>query len=142
MNRHVISRHRLPRFYRLALTILWLTPIFIFCIALVLAHGLTPALFDPRFLLPLLLMTIPALYIWQEGIDVLEDGIMSRVHLPRFYPYERLNNWYFDSRPQRSVLTIWGERGKVLECRAGHLTELDILLRELKERISYRGFPH
>jgi hypothetical protein len=142
MNRNVISRHRLPRFYRLALTVLWLTPIFIFSIALVLVHGLTPALIDPRFLLPLLLMTIPALYIWHEGIDILEDGIVSRVHLPRFYPYEHLNNWYFDSRPQRRVLTIWGERGKVLECRAGHLTELNTLLKELKERINNRGFPY
>jgi hypothetical protein len=142
MSHHVISRHRLPRFYRVTLTVFWLTPIFILCGALVLAHGFTSALIDLRLLLPLVLMTIPALYFWQEGIDVLDDGIISRVHLPRYYSYEHLANWYFDSRPQRRVLTIWGERGKILECRAGHLTELNILLKELKERISYRGFPY
>jgi hypothetical protein len=140
--KRVISRHRLPRKYRLALTVLWLLPVFVVIGALLIANGFSLALIDPRFILPLLLMCIPALYVWQEGVDVLEDGIVSRVHVPRFYPYERLDNWYFDNRPQRRVLTIWGERGKVLECRAGHLTDLSRLLQELKERVRYRGFPY
>ncbi|MFN8371716.1 MAG: hypothetical protein U0694_02405 [Anaerolineae bacterium] len=137
----VISRHRLPRFYRLALTVLWLLPLAMLGGALLLAHGLPPLL-DVRLLAPLLLMALPALYIWQEGVDVLDNGIRARVHLPRFYPYEHLDNWYFDSRPQRRVLTIWSARGKVLECRAGHLTDVPTLLRELKARVRYRGFPY
>ena len=58
MNTHhqVISRHRLPRPYRISLTVLWLTPIVLFLLTLVFSHGLTPALFDPRLLIPFLLI--------------------------------------------------------------------------------------
>jgi hypothetical protein len=139
--KRVLSRHRLPRFYRLALTTLWLLPMGVVGGALLLAHGVTPALFDPRFLLPLGFMALPAWYVWHEGIDVLENGIVARVHLPRFYPYARLDHWYFDGRPQRRVLTIWSEHGKVLECRAGHLTEFSTLLHQLHQRVRWRGFP-
>lgn len=138
----VISRHRLPRFYRVSLAALWLTPIGLFIAAIVLSRGFTLALFDPRFVLPLLLLTIPARYVWQEGIDVLRDGIIARTYWPRYYAYENLEDWYLDARPNRRVLTIWNQhRAKVFESRMGHLTELPTLLKALKEHVRYRGWP-
>lgn len=139
----VLSRHRLPRRYRLGLTALWLLPIGLLILAVVLSRGLLPALLDPRFVLPLLLMGLPALYVWQEGIDVLPNGLVARLFWPRYYPYSRLETWYLDSRPGRRVLTIWDrENRKVLEARPGHLTELPALLAALKDNLRYRHWPY
>src|SRR3712207_2626559 len=103
----VLSRHRLPRRFRVPLAALWLTPQALLVLTILSGRGLTPALFDPRFALPLLLMALPALYIWQEGVDVLPQGIVARVFWPRYYPYEALDTWYLDARAQRRVLTVW-----------------------------------
>ena len=128
-NQPVLSRHRLPRGYRVGLAVLWLTPLTLLTLTAVLRLGLTPALLDPRFVLPALIAALPSLYVWQEGIDVLPSGIVRRVHVPRYFPNECLETWYFDARPDRRVLTVWdaGNR-KLVECRAGHLTDLPALL--------------
>jgi hypothetical protein len=53
-----------------------------------------------------------------------------------------LETWSFDARPDRRLLTVWdAENQKVVECRAGHLTDLPALLDTLRERVRYRGFP-
>jgi hypothetical protein len=136
----VLSRHRLPPHYRAALALLWLLPIAVLLLALLGAHGPSPALLDPR-LLPLLLMTLPALYIWREGVDLLQDGIVVRVHWPRHYTYDELDNWYYDARPEKHVLTVWDCDGrKALECRAV-LTGWPLLLRALHDHLRYRNWP-
>ena len=138
----VISRHRLPRLYRLSLTGLWLAPIGLLVLALLLGGGVSMALLDPRLLLPLGLMALPALYIWHEGVDVLPDGIITRVHWPRYHAYPTLDNWYYDGRPERRVLTIWTQGGcKALDCRAGHLTDWPTLVAALKANLRYRHWP-
>lgn len=138
----VLSRHRLPRFYRVGLAMLWLTPIALFIATILVSHGFSFAVFDVRFLLCLLLMSLPALYIWREGVDVLPGGLRVRIHIPRTYAYDELDNWYFDGRPDKRVLTVWdAQNQRVLECRAGHLTDLPRLLSALKEHLRYRNWP-
>src|SRR5262245_10162086 len=132
----ILSRHRLPRVYRVGIAGLWVTPIVILVGAILVSRGATVAMLDPRFWLPLVIMMIPAWYIWREGVDVLSSGIIRRVHWPRYYAYEDLDNWYYDSRPDRRVVTVWDhDNHKVLECRAGHLTELPALLSALKSNL-------
>ncbi len=129
----VLSRHRLPRFYRVSLTVLWLLPGAIFGLLFALGGGL----FDPRAALPALVMALPALYIWQEGVDVLPRGIVARVHVPRYYDYAALQAWSFDAHPERRTLTVWDrQQQKVLECRAVHLTDLPMLLDALRQNVS------
>jgi len=136
----IISRHRLPRGYRVGLTVGWLLPIVILGLALLLRHGAT--LLDLRVLGLLALMALPAVYIWHEGIDVLPNGIIRRVHVPRYFPYERLDNWYFDSRETRRTLTVWDVHNrKVMEVRAGHLTEMPALLQALQANVRWRNWP-
>jgi hypothetical protein len=138
----ILSRHRLPQNYRIALVGLWITPVCLFMLAVLLSRGLTASLLDPRFLLPLSLMLIPALYVWREGVDVLPSGIIARMHWPRYYPYTALDNWYFDSRADRRTLTVWDTSNrKVLECRAGHLSQLPMLLSALKANLRPRNWP-
>jgi hypothetical protein len=135
----VLSRHRLPRAYRVGLTVLWLMPIAIFVVILLIRWGLT---FDLRLVPPLLLMTVPALYVWHEGVDVLPSGIIWRAHVLRYYPYDSLETWYFDRRPDRHTLTVWDANSrKVLEYRAAHLTDLPHLLTALKNNVRYRNWP-
>jgi len=137
----VLSRHRLPRPYRIGLMTLWLTPIGLFLMTLLFSHGLTPALFDPRLLIPLLLMVIPALYVWREGVDVLPDGLRVNQHIPRYHAYAELDNWHYDSRPDKRVLMVWdSENHKALECRAV-LTDMPRLLRALKDNLRPRNWP-
>lgn len=137
--RRVLSIHRLPRPYRVGLTALWLAPSGILLALLMLRWGLTGALFDLRLLLPLALMMLPALYVWQEGVDALPDGIVRRVHWPRYYAYDQLDFWHYDTHPTRQTLTVWdANRRKALECRAAHLTDLPLLLRTLRENLPGR----
>ncbi|MEO8607089.1 MAG: hypothetical protein ABI690_04375 [Chloroflexota bacterium] len=138
----VLSRHRLPRVYRVSIVGFWIAPIFILVTAILVSQGLSAVMLDPRFWLPLAIMVIPALYIWHEGVDVLSSGVVSRVHWPRYYAYHQLDNWYYDSRPDRRTLTIWdAQNRKVLECRAGHLTDLPTLLAALKSNLRNRNWP-
>lgn len=135
--RRVLTRHRLPPPYRLGLTILWAVPLLLFVAVIALKRGIDPALLDPRFLVPALLMIAPALYFWREGIDVLPEGIYRRIHLPQYYPFAAMTRWHYDRRPDRRVLTIWdGQDQKIVECRAGHLTDFPMLLETLEEKLS------
>jgi len=132
----IITRHRLPPRYRLGLTVMWLAPLLVFLVAIIAKQGINPALIDPRFLLPVLLMIVPAIYFWQEGIDVLPDGIYRRIHVPRYYAFKEMARWHYDRREDRHVLTIWDEQeGKIVECRAGHLTDFPALLEILEDRV-------
>jgi len=135
----VISRHRLPRAYRLGLAALWLTPPLLLVLTPALVRGFDAAFLDPRLWLPLLVMGLPALYIWQEGVDVRADGLIARFFWPRFYAYHHLDAWAYDAHPQRRVITVWqhGNR-KVLECRAGHLTDARRLLDALRQHVRTR----
>jgi hypothetical protein len=138
----ILSIHRLPRRYRYSLVGLWLTPLVILLGTLVLAHGWIPALLDPRLWLLLGVMALPALYIWQEGVDVLPEGVMIRQHVPRFHRYETLDTWYIDSRPQRKLLTLWDKhQRKVLHTHSAHLSDLPRLLAALQARVRYRHWP-
>lgn len=139
----ILSRHRLPPVYRWGLMVLWLLPGMLFVLATLISRGFTLLVFDPRFWLPLVVMAVPALYVWHEGVDVLSDGLLTRVFWPRYYPYTRLDTWYIDPHPQRRVLTIWdAQHQKVFEARTGHLTDLPLLLTALKTNIRYRHWPY
>jgi hypothetical protein len=128
--------------YRWGLMVLWLLPGILFLLVILINWGFTLAVFDPRFWLPLLLMAVPALYVWREGVDVLPDGLLTHVFWPRYYPYAHLDTWYIDQHPQRHVLTIWdAQHQKVFEARTGHLTDLPLLLAALKSYIRYRHWP-
>ncbi len=136
MHGQAITRHRLPSPYRAGLAILWVVPLLLFIGVMILERGVDLALLDPRFLFPALLMIAPAFYFWQEGIDVLPDGIYRRIHVPRYYPFAALARWHYDARADRHVLTIWdGRDEKIVECRAGHLTDFSLLLETLEERL-------
>lgn len=132
----IISRHRLPRVYRVGLTVLWIVPLLIFILAMVLGRGVDAALLDPRFVAPALFLVAPALYFWHEGIDVRHGGIYRRIHVPGYYAFDQMARWHYDHREDRHVLTIWDRQGqKIVECRAGHLTDFPALLRTLEERL-------
>ncbi len=134
--KHVLSVHRLPRPYRLGLAVLWFAPVIIFFGLLVMRWGLSATLLDLRLLLPLLLMALPAWYVWQEGVDVLPDGIVRRMHIQRYYAYDDLDHWDYDSHPERRTLTVWdAQRRKVLEYRTGHLTDWPALRRALDDHV-------
>src|SRR5690606_7909107 len=117
MPQPIISRHRLPGRYRVGLMALWLTPPALLLLAPLLARGWDAALLDLRLWAMLLLMGLPALYIWQEGVDVHPDGLTARIFWPRFYPYAQLDTWYYDARADRRVITVWNAHDqKLLEC--------------------------
>lgn len=132
----VLSRHRLPQPYRAALIICWLLPAPLLLLAIVAGRGMTPALFDPRFLILVGLMSLPACYVWQEGVDVLPSGIIARLHWPRYHAYQTLAGW--DERHDRAcrILIIWGKAGeRVLEIHAAHLTDFSVLFNALGENV-------
>jgi hypothetical protein len=136
----VLSRHRLPRVYRVGLAGLWLTPVVIFILTLFISHDFALNWVDARLLLCLALMCLPAAYIWREGVDVLPNGLRVRIHVPRTYAYDDLDNWYFDARSDKRVLTVWDSHNRrALECRG--LTDFPLLLRALKEHLRYRNWP-
>jgi hypothetical protein len=139
----ILSRHRLPTRYRVGLVIGWMTPIILLLLTIIFSRGITLHLLDPRLWLPLLIMLLPALYVWREGVDVLPDGLLIRVHLPRYRAFTELDNWYLDSRPNRRLLTVWDQHNaKALECYAAHLTDLPALLAALKSNLRYRHWPY
>jgi len=134
----VLSRHRLPASYRLLLVAAWAAPTALLLLAL-LAGGAAPTnLLDMRLLLPLAILLMPAVYIWQEGVDVLPDGIIRRIHWPHYYPYQTLERWSLATCPGGCVLIIWERRGrKALECPAAHLSHLPELLAALDANLSW-----
>jgi hypothetical protein len=138
----VISRHRLPGPYRHLLTGLWAAPGGLLLLAVVVGAGQPAALLDLRLLIPLLISLLPAIYIWQEGVDVLPGGIRRRVHLPRYYSYESLEMYDYDQRPGRRLLTLWDAHGqRALECHAAHLTAFPLLLCALHDHLRDRRCP-
>jgi len=139
----VLSRHRLPSPYRYLLAALWVAPAIILLGSLIIGRGISLHLIDPRLLLPLVVMALPALYIWREGVDVVPEGLHIRLHGWRYHAFDELDNWYLDNRPQRRLVTIWDQQGrKVLEIHAAHLTDLPTLLATLKEKLRYRNWPY
>lgn len=139
----ILSRHRLPSSYRYLLAALWAAPAVVLFFGLILGHGFSPYLIDPRLLLPLVVMGLPALYVWREGVDVLPDGIHIRLNGWRYRRFDELDNWYLDSRPQRHLLAVWDLEGhKVLEIHAAHLTNLPTLLATFKDKLRYRNWPY
>ncbi|MBC7871475.1 MAG: hypothetical protein H7Y09_11605 [Chitinophagaceae bacterium] len=131
-----LSRHRLPHPYRTLLTVFWMLPIGLLLITSFVGSGAVFALFDPRFWGILGLMGVPAWYIWQEGVDVLPEGLRIRVYVPRYHAYDELTGWRLMRRQQETILTIWDEaQYKVLECHATHLSNLPMLLTALREHL-------
>lgn len=132
----VLSRHRLPQPYRAALIICWLLPAPLLLLAIVIGRGMTLALFDPRFLMLLGLMSLPAWYVWQEGVDVLPSGIIARLHWPRYHAYQTLAGWDERCYMACRILTIWGRQGdRVLEIHAAHLTDFSVFFNALGKNV-------
>jgi hypothetical protein len=140
----IISHHRLPAPYRWLLIALWLAPVGLLLAAIIAGSGMSLALFDPRFLLIIGLMAIPAFHVWQQGVDVLHGGLIIRIYWPRYYAYEELHRWQLDEHVQGRVLTIWHKRQHlVLAYHAAHLNDLPLLLNALQSNIgelTSRGF--
>lgn len=134
--RHILSRHRLRQPYRSLLVGLFLLPVPVLLLGLLIGNGMTPALFDPRLLLPLLVMLIPAVYVWREGIDTHPDGLTARIHWPRYYAYAELRGWRLEDHPEGIILTIWDRQRQVLAVHAAHLTRLPMLLSALEKNVS------
>ncbi len=139
----VLSRHRLPQPYRTAIVVLWLVPIAILFTALAVGNGFKLALLHPVLLVALIGMGMPALYIWREGIDVTEHGLVVRIRGWRYLPYERLGAYYLHDYKGGRVLKLWDAHNRrVLSLYAAHLTALPVLLTALKCHLRWRGWPH
>ena len=139
----VLSTHRLPQPYRVLLIVFWLLPVVLIIGAILIAKGMSAAFFDPRFILMLVLLALPALYIWQEGVDVLEEGILTRIYVPRYYSFTALKAWHLGEEAQRCVLTIWDDAEQtVFQCHAAHLTEFNRLKEALQQRVMFNPMLH
>jgi|GEM_PF-881850 len=136
MHTETISIHRLPTFYRYSLTLLWIAIPALLIGAVLLSRGVQLALFDPRLLILLLIMLLPAMHIWQQGVDVRGDGLLVRLYAPRFHQYEKLHSWQLESFPQGKVLSIVDiDEAYILRFHAAHLSDLPILLAALKHHL-------
>jgi len=141
-NPHVLSRHRLPQPYRLLLVCFWLLPIGLLYLSLLAAHGPTFSLLHPVLLLALVGMGMPALYVWHEGVDVTEQGLIIRCGGWRHRTYAQLDAWYVDTRPPHRIFVLWDVNNRRIVSRhTAHLTNFDTLARTLKSRIRWRGWP-
>ncbi len=109
--------------------------------AIVIGRGFTLALFDPRLLLPALIMLTPAVYVWREGIDVLPEGIVRRVHVPRYYHFDELKTWTFERRDGQRLIIIWDDDERKLVEVSAVLTDLPTLLATLRARVRGRSLP-
>ena len=128
----VLSRHRLPQPYRSLLALLWVTPTILLGVVLAASHGARAI--DARVLALMVVMLIPGLYVWREGIDTTPNGIICRIHRTRRYRYGMLTDW--DYREKAGVLRVWDETGDLaLECYAAHLTAFEALIVTLQTRI-------
>lgn len=137
----VLSRHRLPQPYRTVVVVLWVLPSVLLFTALLVGNGFRLSLLHPLLLLSLVTMSAPALYIWQEGIDVTESGLFIRVRGWRYRRFDVLDTWYLHEYRGGRVLKIWDVHNRrVLSCYAAHLTDLPVLLRTLKSRLRWRGW--
>lgn len=134
--RRILSRHRLRQPYRGLLAGLFLLPVPLLLLGLIIGRGMTPGLIDPRLLLPLLVMGIPAAYVWREGIDTHPDGLTARIHWPRYYAYADLRGWRLENHPEGIILMIWDRQRRVFAVHAAHLTRLPQLLALLENHVS------
>lgn len=135
-----ISRHRLPSPYRALMTILWAMPVFLFVIAIIAGHGVTPFLFDVRLLLLVSLMLAPSWYVWRQGVDVVEDGLIIHGIWPKHYLYRHLGGWSVKTTPQGRILTIWRDNQSIiLQTHAKHLSALSSLLEALAQHLRNRS---
>jgi hypothetical protein len=135
--RKVLYRHRLPKRYRALLPALVLTPAPIFILAILIGRGWHNALLDPRFWLPLCIALLPAVYWWREGVDVRVNGIVRRIHVPRFYPYTDLASYYHAA--DKGLFIIYDNDGETaLECRPAHLTDFPVFLETCRTHLPRR----
>lgn len=132
----VLSRHRLPAPYRGALTLLWLLPGLLLWGALLLTRGPHTALLDPRLVLPLCLMLLPALFVWRQGIDLGQRGLWLRLSLPSYHSYDALGEWRLLCTPQGQILGIYARDESILcQWHAAHLSDPDLLLATLRQKL-------
>jgi len=125
----VYSRHRLPPPYRVLLTVTWVVPVILLLTAASIANRVT--VLDVRAL-PLLILLLPAVYSWREGVDVRDDGIVRRIHIPALIRYDAIHGWTHE----RDLLIVWDEQGeKLLECHAAHLTDFPRLTAALHKQV-------
>ncbi|MEO0565868.1 MAG: hypothetical protein AAF125_27410 [Chloroflexota bacterium] len=135
----ITSRHRLPEPYRSLLCALWLTPTTLLALTLIRFGGLSWALLHPLTLGALALMTLPAWYVWREGVDVTDKALHIRITGWHHRHFDQLTHWHLDRRnPDAPILKVWDEHGRmVIYTHATHLTELPLLLRVLKSRVTW-----
>lgn len=132
----VLSRHRLPAPYRGALTLLWLLPGLLLWATLLLTRGPQMVLLDPRLVLLLCLMLLPALFIWRQGIDLGQRGLWLRLSLPSYHAYDALGEWRLLHTPQGQILGIYARDTSAL-ClwHAVHLSDCELLQETLREKL-------
>ncbi|MFN8377661.1 MAG: hypothetical protein U0452_03220 [Anaerolineae bacterium] len=135
-----LSLHRLPPFYRRALPALWLVLPGLLVLTIVVGDGLSAALFSPRLWLPVLVMALPAAYLWQEGVDVCPTGLRRRIQFRRFLPYSEMSAWVYDARPGVRVLRVFDSAQQiVLECRAAQMADFERLIEALQTYLPDAG---
>lgn len=137
----VLSRHRLPQPYRATIVVLWLLPALFLFIAVAVGNGLQWGLLHPVLWLALVAMASPALYMWREGIDVTEAGLVVCIRGYRKLPYAMLDTYYLHNYRGGRVLKLWDVNNqRVLSVYAAHLTGLPLLLRALKQQLRWRNW--
>lgn len=139
MRDSVVSRHRLPQPYRTLLVCGWLALPTILLVGIMLGAGPSLSYFDPRFLLLIGLMALPAYYVWQEGVDVFEGGLLARFYVPRRYRYDRLSHWQvkFVWRVNAEILTVWDENNHIVLSRhLAHLSDVRRLIDTLSDHVT------
>ena len=82
-------------------------------------------------------MGVPGLYIWREGVDVFEHGLLTRIHIPCFHAYHALGAWRLDRRDK--TLTVWDTHQRtIIEARTAHLTDAEVLIDALESHLQRR----
>ena len=135
----VISRHRLPEPFRSILAFLWILPICLLSVTLIVQNGFSLNLFHPLMLLTVTAMALPAIYVWNEGVDVTRTGLNIRVQGWRSRTYDQLVCWTLSTYHETRILKIRDAHQQyVLNCHLAHLTDAAQLLRVLKSKVHYR----
>ncbi len=141
MHDTILSRHRLPQPYRTLLVGGWLALPLILVVGIILGAGPSLSVFDPRFLILLALMFLPAYYVWQEGVDVYENGLSARVYVPKHYHYTSLSHWQIKMahHVNARILTIWNDEGHIVLSRhMAHLSDVTRLVDSLRLNVHQR----
>lgn len=132
----ILSRHRLPAPFRGLLVGLWLAPLVLMGGSLMVVHGVSAVISAPPLWLALIVMGLPAVYVWHEGIDVTEAGIQVRMQGWRYRDYQALAAWALVQERDERILTVWDVHHEpIVNCHAGHLTDLPKLVNALRERV-------